>query len=225
MRTQHLNILMIDDHALILKSFEEGIRSLENQTNAYRFQIERAHSILEAVDALDNIFENRQLHLVLLDIGLPRYNKYLSGFDLGVTIRKQHPDCKIIVITGYTNYPLIQKLLDSIKPEGLLLKNELSPDGLKAAIIDVLQQTPHYSKTVRKYLTHIQTMPKVLDHYDVLLLYYISEGKQTKELPAFLPISIASIERRKRKLKEILHLEPESSDVQLLNRAKEEGFL
>ena len=162
-----------------------------------------------------------------MDIGLPpgAGQHYKTGLDLGAAIRKSHPGAKIIVITSYHTHPLIQKLLHILKPEGLLIKSEINSLGLQAAILDVLQHVPHYTKTVRKYLTHIQAKPKILDHYDMLLLYYLSEGKQTKELPALLPLSIASIERKKRKLKEILKIEPHSSDVQLLNRAKEEGFL
>lgn len=225
MKKQHLNILMIDDHAMILKSYVDVLRVLESQTETYHFNIEQAHSIMEATATLSEGFKKRQLHMVLLDIGLPQYKNHLSGLDLGVAIRKDYPNCKIMVITGYNHYHLIQKLLDSVKPEALLIKSEINPDGFKLAFLDVLQQVPHYSKTVRKYLTQIPSKPMVLDHYDVLLLFYLSEGKRTKELPAVLPISMASIERRKRKLKDILHLEADSSDVQLLNRAKEEGFL
>ena len=145
--------------------------------------------------------------------------------DLGSDIRRKFPEVKIIIITSYDSFPLIQKALNTVKPEGLLIKGELNPDSLTIAVNDVLQGIPHYTKTVRKYLTQKETTPPLLDHYDLLLLYHLSEGKQTKELPAILHISLASIERRKSRLKEILKLEAGGTDVQLLNRAKEEGLL
>ena len=225
MKTQHINILMIEDHPMILESYVEVIEALQRETENYRFEIFQAHSILDAINSLDDTFDKRQLHLVFLDIGLPKENKYMTGLDLGTAIRREFPDVKIIIITGYDNFPIIQKALNTVKPDGLLIKAELSPEGLIIAVKDVLQDIPHYTKTVRKYLNHIETKPSHLDRYDMLLLFHISEGKKTQELPAILPLSLTSIERRKRKLKEILKLETDSSDVQLLIRAKEMGFL
>lgn len=225
MNTKGINILMIDDHPMILKSYVDVLKSMERETEKYRFSTERVHSIAEAVACLDDIFGHRSLDMVFLDIGLPKDNKYISGLDLGSDIRRKFPEVKIIIITSYDSFPLIQKALNTVKPEGLLIKGELNPDSLAIAVNDVLQGIPHYTKTVRKYLTQKETTPPLLDHYDLLLLYHLSEGKQTKELPAILHISLASIERRKSRLKEILKLEAGSTDVQLLNRAKEEGLL
>ena len=216
---------MIDDHPMILKSYMDVLKSMEGESKRYHFNIERAHSITEAVACLDDSFANRPLHMVFLDIGLPKDNKYVSGLQLGSAIRREYPEVKIIIITSYDSFPLIQKALNTVKPEGLLIKGELNPDSLAIAVNDVLQGIPHYTKTVRKYLTQKETTPPLLDHYDLLLLYHLSEGKQTKEIPAMLHISLTSVEKRKRRLKEILKLEAGSTDVQLLNRAKEEGLL
>ncbi|MBK5214557.1 MAG: response regulator transcription factor [Flavobacteriaceae bacterium] len=227
MDTKSINIFMIDDHPMILEGYVDVLKKLETQSEAYRFQIERAHSILQALETLENTFAKRELHLVLLDIGLPNNDipGYKSGMDLGVVIRKNFPDTKIIVITSYDTYPLIQKLLNIIKPEGLLIKSELNPQGLYAAFLDVLQGVPSYSKTVRMFLTQAQVKSNVLDHYDMLILYYLSEGKLTKELTEHLPLSLRSIERRKNRLKDILTIDHHTSDVQLLNKAKEQGYL
>ena len=225
MNTKGINILMIDDHPMILKSYVDVLKSMECETEQYRFSIERAHSIAKAVACLDDIFRNRQLDMVFLDIGLPQDNKYVTGLDLGAAIRREFPEVKIIIITSYDSFPLIQTALGTVKPEGLLIKGELNPNNLASAVNDVLQGIPHYTKTVRKYLTYKETAPLLLDHYDLLLLYHLSEGKQTKELPTVLHISLTSIERRKRRLKEIFKLEVGCTDVHLLNRAKEEGLL
>lgn len=227
MKTKSLNILMVDDHPMILESYVEVLKSMEKHSNIYKFQIERAFTILQTVEILKRSGGNKQFHLVLLDISLPNEGslEYASGLDLGYFIRKDHPETKIIVITSYDTYPLFQKLLDVIKPEGILIKSELSPQGLNSALLDVLGGIPHYTKTVQKFLTRVQIKPNVLDHYDMLILFHLSEGKLTKNLTDYLPLSLRSIERRKTRLKDILKLEHESSDVQLLNRAKEEGYL
>ncbi|MEM0519022.1 response regulator [Aequorivita flava] len=227
MKTKSINVLMVDDHKMILKSYAEELKEIENRTENYRFQIEQAYSLLQAIEVLKCTFEKRELHLVLLDIGLPNSDVpgYKSGLELGLSIRKNYPSIKIIVITSFNTYPLIQRLFDIIKPEGILLKGELDPNGLQAAVQDVLEGVPYYTKTVRKFLTQVPAKPNVLDHYDMLILYHLSEGVLTKELAQYLPLSLRSIERRKNKLKDILNLDYKSSDVRLLNRAKEEGFL
>ncbi|MCG2419744.1 response regulator [Aequorivita sp. F47161] len=227
METKSINVFMVDDHAMILKSYADELKKFENHSGIYRFQIERAYSLLQAIDVLKFTFEKREMHLVLLDIGLPNCEVpgYKSGLELGIAIRENYPKTKIIVITSYNSYPLIQRLFDLIKPEGLLLKGELNPEGLRAAVQDVLEGVPHFTKTVRKFLTQAPVKPNILDHYDMLILYYLSEGVLTKDLVNHLPLSLRSIERRKNNLKDILKLDYKSSDVMLLNRAKEEGFL
>ena len=225
MKTEVINILMIDDHAMILQGYVDALKNMEREMGPYRFAVEQAHSLGEGLASLEHTYKKRKLHLVLLDIGLPQEDHYMSGLDLGAEIRKTFPETKLIIITGYDNFPLIQKTMETLKPEGLLIKGELKPEGLVLAVREVLENIPHYTKTVRRYLTQINTKPTLLDHYDILLLFHLSEGKQTKELPKLLPLSLASIERRKRKLKELLNLGNSSSDIQLLNRAKEAGFL
>ena len=173
MTTQNINILMIDDHPMILEGYFETMRNLESQNARYRFEIERAHSISQAVLALESSYEKRELHLVLLDIGLPGDNHplYKTGVELGLAIRKQHSNAKIIVITSYDTYPLIRKVLDKLNPEGILLKGELDPDGLQFAILEVMGGAPYFTKTVRKFLTHAPLKPHVLDHYDKLIFF------------------------------------------------------
>lgn len=227
MKVKGINILMIDDHPMILESYDKVIKKFERRNGMYAFSIEKAHSISQALLALEDYNEKRELHLVLLDIGLPGddHPLFTTGVELGVAIRKRQPTAKIIVITSYDTYPLIRKVLDMLNPEGILLKGELSPDGLEAALLEVLEDGFYFTKTVRKFLTHAPLKPQVLDHYDKLLLYYLSEGTLTKDLVKHLPLSLRNIERRKNKLRNALQLEQDCSDIQLLKRAKEVGLL
>jgi len=227
MKVKGINILMIDDHPMILESYDKVIKNFERRHGRYRFAVESAHSISQALLALEGYNEKRELHLVLLDIGLPGddHPLFTTGVELGVAIRKRQPTAKTIVITSYDTYPLIRKVLDMLNPEGILLKGELSPDGLEVALLEVLEDGFYFTKTVRKFLTQAPLKPQVLDHYDKLLLYYLSEGTLTKDLVNHLPLSLRNIERRKNKLRSALQLEQDCSDIQLLKRAKEVGLL
>jgi len=64
----------------------------------------------------------------------------------------------------------------------------------------------------------------VLDKIDRQLLYELSIGTKTKDLPNILPLSMASIEKRKRALKKLFDV-TEKGDQSLIKIAKEKGFI
>jgi len=63
-----------------------------------------------------------------------------------------------------------------------------------------------------------------LDDIDRHLLYQISLGTRTIDLPQELPLEIAAIEIRKRRLKEIFDAVGKSDKV-LIQNARKKGFL
>lgn len=64
----------------------------------------------------------------------------------------------------------------------------------------------------------------ILDKIDRQLLFELSNGAKTKELKEVLFLSIAGIERRKRKLKELFGVK-KKSDRELVRVAKNKGFI
>ena len=64
----------------------------------------------------------------------------------------------------------------------------------------------------------------ILDEIDRMLLFELSQGAKTKDLPNFIPLSIAGIEKRKRHLKEIFDIS-KSDDRTLIKVAREKGFI
>lgn len=226
MDIKNINVLLVDDHKMTLVGYTSALDSLNESSNAYQFHITDATSIEAAIRALDERFNYRQLHLVFLDIQLPKHatTKYQSGEDLGIVIRERFPDTKIIIITTFDNNLLIQNLLESINPEGLMIKSDLTEANFTQAVLDVLEDPPYYSKTVTKFLRKQHGFKYYLDRLDRLILYYISIGKLTKDLPVYIPLSLPAIEKRKKRLKEIFEVE-DGNDIDLMRRAEEEGFV
>lgn len=226
MESKEINVLMVDDHKMTLVGYTSSLDIFNTTDSSYIFHIYHATTFEEALHALDETFNYRDLHLVFLDIQLPKHSdkKYQTGEDLGIEIRKRFAKTKIIVITTFDNNLLIQNLLESINPEGLMIKSDVTPSNFPQAIVDVLEDPPYYSKTVTKYLRKQQFIKYHLDRWDRLMLYYISVGKLTKDLPNFIPLSIAGIEKRKKRLKEIFDVE-DGNDIDLVMRAKEKGFI
>ncbi|KXO01251.1 hypothetical protein LS48_01955 [Aequorivita aquimaris] len=226
MERKEINVLMIDDHKMTLVGYSSAIEVLNEQALIYAFKIYHATTFEEALYNLDETFNYRPLHLVFLDIQLPKYSnkKFQTGEDLGIEIRRRFPNTKIIVITTFDNNLLIQNLLESINPEGLMIKSDVTPSNFPQAVLDVLEDPPYYSKAVTKFLRKQQLTKLHLDRWDRLMLYYISIGTFTKDLPTYIPLSMAGIEKRKKRLKEIFEVE-DGNDVDLIMRAREKGFI
>lgn len=226
MEIRTLNILMVDDHPMILEGYIATLKQISQRFQKYHFNIECAGNFTRAVEILDTVFGFHPLDLVLLDIGLPTTGDVInqSGEELGILLRKRKPEAKIMIMTGYENYTLIRNLLDSINPEGIMVKGDINTHSLTDAILDVLADPPYYSKTIAKMLAKQKTKRYTIDHKDKLMLYYISRGKPTSDLPNFLHLSMSAIEKRKKRLKEVFKV-TEGNDIDLINKAKEEGYL
>lgn len=226
MERRAIHVLMVDDHKMTLVGYSSALEIINKEDSKYTFQIHHATTFEEALYKLNETFNYRPLHLVFLDIQLPKHSdkKYQTGEDLGIEIRKRFPNTKLIVITTFDNNLLIQNLLESINPEGLMIKSDVTPSNFPQAVLDVLEDPPYYSKTVTKYLRKQQYIKYHLDRWDRLMLYYISIGKLTKDLPNFIPLSIAGIEKRKKRLKEIFDVE-DGNDIDLIMHAREKGFI
>jgi DNA-binding NarL/FixJ family response regulator len=226
MEKKNISVLMVDDHKMTLVGYSTALKLIERNRTEYSFNITHATTFAEANNNLNEKFNYRPLHLVLLDIQLPKHptTKYQTGEDLGIELRKRFPKTKIIVITTFDNNLLIQNLLESINPEGLMIKSDVTPEVFGQAVVETLEDPPFYSKTVTKYLRKQQITKYHLDRWDRLMLYYISVGKLTKNLPKYIPLSLAGIEKRKKRLKEIFDVD-HGNDFDLVMRAREEGFI
>jgi DNA-binding NarL/FixJ family response regulator len=165
-------------------------------------------------------------YIVFLDMKLPKSKdgKILSGEDLGLLIRKLLPNPRIIVSTTFNDNFRVHSILKNINPEGLLIKNDITPLELLETIRIIVEDPPYYSKTVLKLLRDQVVNEFILDHYDRKILYELSIGTRMKDLPKLMPLSIAAIEKRKRNLKHMFNVK-KMDDRQLMVSAREKGFI
>ena len=63
-----------------------------------------------------------------------------------------------------------------------------------------------------------------VDEFDKQILFHLSKGVKTKDLPSYVPLSLSAIEKRKLNLKEILSVKG-SSDIELITEAKNKGLI
>lgn len=220
------NVLIIDDHPLIIDSFKKGLAIVESQNEAIEFKVDTANSCDTAFTKITEATEKMVYDLIFLDIKLPASasGKILSGEDLGIKIREIMPEVRIIVATTYNDNYRLNNILKSVNPDGFLVKNDLTPEQLLEAIKTVLIDPPYYSSTITKLFRKQISNDLVLDDLDRQLLYHLAHGVKTKELTKYIALSKPAIERRKRHLKDIFEVES-NEDRELISIAKEKGFI
>ncbi|WP_299338708.1 response regulator [uncultured Psychroserpens sp.] len=221
------SVLIVDDHPLITEAYKSAFNYYSDQNDFILFSIKTAESCDDAFKLINDYFTKKNdLDIVFLDIKLPpsKDGKILSGEDLGLRINKLLPDTKIIISTTLNDNYRVHSIFKSLDPDGFLIKNDITPKDLVEAIDTVINDPPHYSKTVVKLLRKQVTNDFLLDNIDRKILYELSIGTKMKDLPSILPLSIAGIEKRKRHLKHIFNIKS-PDDKELLLKAKEKGFI
>jgi len=227
MERKKTSVLIIDDHPLICDAYVNALHFIEKENSEISFKITLTHNCDDAIAKIkESARRVLKYELIFLDIKLPpsKDKKILSGEDLGLEIKKLLPDSKIIVSTTYNDNYRIYSLMKNLNPDGLLIKNDITTSELVNAINLVLTSPPYYSSSVSQTIRNEMLNDLLLDKIDRRLLYELSIGTKTKDLPITLPLSIAGVEKRKRNLKNVFDVSG-LEDKDLINKAKEKGFI
>lgn len=221
-----LNILIVDDHAIIIESYRSVLQRISENESRYQFRVHTAQDCDSASILIDKLADTTMVDLALLDIRIPpsKNGRYTAGDDIGVKLKEIYPQVKVIVLTTHTENFRLFSILNKLNPEALLLKSELTSAMLEETIKDVLDDIPRYSRPVLQLMRKHITNHDNVDATDRKLIYQLSMGTKTKDLPEYLNLSLPGIERRKRLLKSIFNIEG-MSDKALIKVAREKGFL
>jgi DNA-binding NarL/FixJ family response regulator len=182
-----INILLVDDHQIIIDGLKGLLEGEENIGNLYE--------ALTGADTL-KIAAEEAVDLILLDINLPDK----SGFDICQEL-KSNPDApKIIALTMHGNAGYINKMIKS-GVDGYILKNT-GRDELLKAVYSVMEGERYFSKEVTDSLIAgtLQTKkPKTSDFIQKLtrrekeILQLIIEECTTDEIAEKLFISSTTV--------------------------------
>lgn len=219
-------VLIVDDHPIIADVYKSAFELISTENSNISFNISMAHSCDEAIEYFNVVSKKNDVDIVFLDISIPPSSdgKYLSGEDIGLKIREVLPECKIVVSTTFNDNYRIQVILQTLNPEGFLIKNDVNKEELVTSIKAVMNDTPYYSKSVLELFRKQLSTDYRLDKIDRQLLYEMSIGTKMKDLPHIIPMSMAGLEKRKKHLK-ILFKVQDNDDRELILIAKEKGFI
>jgi len=217
------NILIVDDHPFIIQGYKNAITRY-NPTE-FEFLIEQAKDCKSAYEIITNP-ETIAFDIAFLDISMPAYEEkgIFSGEDLAKLLKEYMPKCKIILLTMYTELLKIKNIISAINPNGLVIKNDLTFDELLFGFDKVLKNEIYYSQSIQKMMDLDKYEAIEIDVFDKQILFHISKGTRTSDMPQYIPISLEAIEKRKQNLKELLNPK-DDSDIELVREAKNKGLL
>jgi DNA-binding NarL/FixJ family response regulator len=141
-----IQLLMVDDHPLILQAYKATLKGFKN--DEYDIISTDANSGKSGYDVIEN--STIDFNIAFLDISIPTYPEkgIESGVDLALLLRKKMPDCKILLLTMHTEKLKFKYFFDAVKPEGLVVKNDLTFEELIYAFEKVLNGGTYLSETV-----------------------------------------------------------------------------
>jgi DNA-binding NarL/FixJ family response regulator len=217
------NILIVDDHPFIIEGYKNAITRYK--TDEYTFMIDQAKNCETAYDIITNP-ETAPFDIAFLDISMPPFESknIFSGEDLAKLLQTYMPNCKIILLTMYTELLKIKTIVKTINPAGLIVKNDLNFEVLIFAIDTIINNKKYYSDSIISMLELVDADAVEIDVFDKQILFHLSKGTKKNEMPEYIPLSAGAIERRKSDLMKLLKIES-GLDKDLVQEAKVKGLL
>jgi DNA-binding NarL/FixJ family response regulator len=204
--TRQIKILTVDDHPIL----REGIASIiHGETDMV--VVGEASTGREAIEA----FRNKRPDVTLMDLQMPD----LNGIDAIVTIRREQPKARIIVLTTYEGDVLARRALKA-GATGYILK-----DLIRTELLDAIRAV--YEG--RRYIPQ-KIAAELAEHYaeddlserEIEVLRQVARGTSNKIIASHLSISEATV---KAHLKNIMLKLGASDRTHAVNIATARGFL
>ena len=225
MEEQHIKILMVDDHPMIIEGYQNTLLATRKPNQNLDIDIandcEMANTLI-----LKSSNSTKPYDICFFDISLPASNDGLitSGEDLAKIARVYLPDAKVVILTMFNESFRVHNIIKEINPDGMLIKSDLTSSELAEAFQSILVNPPYYSSTVSNFLKTSSTSDIYVDEINRKILYLLSQGVKTKSLREYIDLSMSAIEKRKKQLKLLFDIE-DGKDETLLNEARTKGFL
>lgn len=188
------NILIADDHPLLLRGLEEFLKER-------KYNIINTHS--DGLSAYNAIIRDKP-DIAILDIEMPN----LTGVDIAKNCKRHQIDTKIILITLHKEKKLFE---DAVKYNihGYLLK-EFALTEIEACIASVSRGEPYFSEKIYKRFTNVSEHNSHIEKLtpsEVKILKRIAEEMTSTEIADLLSISVRTVEKHRANIIRKLTLE------------------
>lgn len=195
-----ISIAIADDQVL----FRKGLVSILEKEEDFIF-IHEANNGQELIDFLSTSIQKPQV--ILLDLSMP----VLNGVDTMKIISKEYPECKVLILSVYSESRFVSHLLE-LGISGYLFKNA-DPDEVKNAIREVTTKELFFNEALvsalskrggsKKTKVFIQNnAPSLLSPRELDVLNLICEQKTAQEIADELFISARTVDGHRNSLLE-----------------------
>lgn len=218
-----MNVLIVDDHPMTVEGYINALSEAPFGLNSPIFS--KAHNCEEAYFCvLESTISRQSFDIAIIDKGLPSYQEksILSGSDLAIFIREIVPNCKIIIITAHTEIIIVYEIYKKIKPDGLIIKNDITPEKLQQAAIEIMQGKIYLSITVKNCINEIWKKELMVEDYNRQILFFLSKGFKIKELEGIICLTTSAIQKRIIRMKKVFEV---TDDSGLVKEAIKQGFI
>jgi DNA-binding NarL/FixJ family response regulator len=218
-----MNIFLVDDHPMTVEGYRNALLEapfgLRNPIFTKASNCEEAYTTLLRRLSLNELFD-----VAIIDKGLPAYDlkSILSGSDIAFLIREKMPNCKIIMITAHTEVIIVYDIVKKVRPEGLIIKNDITPEKLQQAVMAIIGGEQYYSSMVKKCINEIWKKELMIEDYNRQILLYLSKGYKIKELESIIHLTTSTIQKRIIRMKKVFDV---TDDTGLVKEAMKQGFI
>lgn len=190
----HVNILIVDDHQLMIDGIKSALDSEEN------FKIiGYANNGTEAI----SICQETRVDIILMDVSMP----IMDGEEATKIISSLHPKSRIIAITMHDDILHLNKMIQA-GAVGYLLKSAKKEELVKA-INKVLSGGTYFSNDIKIVEKEKVQENFALDHSDLKLserevevIALIAKGKSSAEIAETLNISARTVQKHRSNIME-----------------------
>ncbi|WP_396160687.1 DNA-binding response regulator [Flavobacterium sp.] len=217
-----MNILIADDHQLIIEAYKSFFSSTKFNS---KINLIEANSCEEAYDKIIlSLKNNQQIDLAILDYSMPVFleKNILNGADICIFLQNQLPSCKILIVTGIMESITFFEIAQNIKPHGIASKSDINADNFFLILENILKGKKFQSNYVKKCVEDIWDNQTLIKEKNRVILRYLSKGSKLKEIANDLAVSEISIKKRVSKIRQSLNL---NEDENLLKEAKSRGYI
>ncbi len=172
-----IRVLVVDDHIIVRNGLEQLLATVEG--------VELVGSAADGAAAVDAVERSRP-DVVLMDLSMP----VMDGIEATRRISARFPECRVLVLTSYTDQ---KRILDALEAgaDGYLLKHS-EPDVIVAAVREVMDGgSPLDPKAARVLLESRRTAPTAhgLTERELEVLGLVRDGLANKQIARRLLIS------------------------------------
>ena len=219
-----VRILAVDDHQMTILGYKYILE--DAQFPGFKVRMDIASSFDVGKEKIEFSARSLPYDIILLDIQLfPASQKDdRSGQDLGILARKIVPKSKIVFMTSFSDNYRINNICQTVNPEGYMVKSEIDEQSLLAMVRTVRNNPPYYTASALSAFRRRMANTLDIDEQDRKILYQLSIGTRTKDIPKVISSSHATVESRKRQLKTLFGVD-NGNDLALIEEARVRGFL